>query len=127
MKVHFKHQQGDPRVTIAIEEISREALFDLVLNGNNTIDLDIGVTFVHPKEQYSKKLGREQSLAQVTKKLATLTNITVFPECNRTIFHFIAQVPDARPQVSFETRLDFGLSVCKKSNRVHLEYAYVME
>ncbi len=123
MKFHYKHQQGDPRCTIAIEDISKDVLESLIKLSNDEVNLKVGVTFVHPKDQYVKKLGREAAESVAHDNLCYLSEIKIISK--RTIFRFHTYVPDARPGMGMQVGLNFGLALKPESPYVFLDYAYV--
>jgi hypothetical protein len=123
MKFHYKHQQGDPRCTIAIEDQSLSTLDGMINNSINELKLFVGVTFVHPEEAYVKKLGRENAEKNIVQTYAFLEKIKIIN--GKTIYDMYCFVPDPRPGVNFQAQLNFGLSRKPNSPYVFLEYAYV--
>lgn len=123
MKIHYKHQQGTPRCTMAIADIPKQVLEASVILRQSQLLVAIGVTFVHPKDQYVKKTGREQAEKEMHKQYAHLKRVDFQHENNRTIYRFEIQMFHNR-NLKF---LEFGMSTNEGSENTHLEYAFVWD
>lgn len=127
MTLNYKHQQGSPRCTIVIESLPKETLQEMVLSGHKYLNIAIGISRVHPIDQYNKKIGRQRALELTTTKIASLIKATPCEFSKRTTYHFEYLVPNTRLSVNLKTTLYFGFSVVKESTNTHLEYAYIEE
>lgn len=60
----ISHQQ-DRKKTIVIEVPSKERLVNLVAGKNRNIVLSTGIALCHPKDNYTKKVGREVAFQRI--------------------------------------------------------------
>lgn len=76
MDIQYFHQKetskellglvADRRFTAAVEIPSIKTLLDTVTSVGKTLTLSVGITYVHPKDQYQKSVGRELAKARLT-------------------------------------------------------------
>ena len=60
--LQFFHKSGpkfDSRHTIGLETPSKNDLLDLMAFGSKKILINLGISYVNPKDQYNRKTGRE--------------------------------------------------------------------
>jgi len=126
-KIEYIHQNPESkdyeRATLAIELPNKQKLLNIFSNSNE-ITLNIGASFVHPKDRYVKSIGREQSNKTIGNTICTIAAIK-FQPADRWVFHFTCIVPNTRPYAPPYTSVEFALSVVKDSDRVRLEYGIV--
>lgn len=114
--------------TITMLLPSKENLIKMFNNFKSEVYIDIGVSFLHPKDNFNRKKGREVSAENMAKgesKYCFLKNIE--NRNGRWIFHFTTLVPDTRPSRSKFMKLDFGVTMCEKSDNTRLEYCCFVE
>lgn len=118
----FKHVNCDPafiRATFAIELPSREQLVSCVTEFDAVIDGKLGVTWVHPKDQYVKTIGKQKAYDALTSQALELQYVE--NRYGRLVFHFTTLVVDPRPNQMWR-RVELGVSLVKESNHPRLEY-----
>lgn len=117
------------RATLAFRTPPKVALLEMFEKQLERLYLNVGCTFVHPKEQYVKKTGVAEAKRLCENdlpKYCTLKNIQ--PRDSRWVYHFECLVPDVRPVRKRKyCMVKFGLSMCLKSEQVNLEYAELVE
>lgn len=122
MKIHYKHQQAEPRGTIAVENLDRNTLISMVNFGWDKVNLAIGITIVHPVDRFEKKIGRERSLEKMQTKQVFLNEITIRSD-QRTVFEFSTMVNHA-PEKAVAV---FAFSIHPDFEQSRLEYAFLTE
>jgi len=110
--VQFYHQMSHPlcpphlrkRYTVAIEIPSKRFLLALqngMFNGERydhpEIELNIGLSKVNPKDQYTKRIGRELSHERI-KKIKFYLNQVIY-EGGRALFHISGLVEDYKTTI----------------------------
>lgn len=75
--VQFFHNQEYSRFTAAVDvDFTRKDLANLLMEQNDmTIDVSFGMTTVHPKDNYDKKIGREVSMEKMERIVFSLDTI----------------------------------------------------
>jgi hypothetical protein len=128
MKLAYSHNNGvvGARGTLVFVLPSKQDLQKLVSDCVRETHLKIGTTFLHPKEQFCKKLGRDEAEKHIVLVNADLNMLSI-RDHQRLVYHFHSFVPDPRPNMNMETLIEFGFSISPTSERVHLEYAFFSE
>lgn len=81
--IQYRHRnvpRNEDPATFAYDLPPPEAFFDLVTSGDREIHFNFGATFLHPKDQYTKSIGRDRALLDLQKgghKKFTLSHVTV--------------------------------------------------
>lgn len=82
---HCKYAQdvqpwmGHDRYTVAVEVPLKNDLLDLFAFGNKILKIDVGMSKVHPHDQYSKSIGREISKSKM-KATSFQFKVAQFPD-----------------------------------------------
>lgn len=127
----IKHVNAEPtftRGTIVVDIPSKERLLEMFTNQEMFTYLAAGASFLHPKDQFNKKIGtaRAESYALAEDpKYCLLKRIE--PREERWVYHFVTTVPDARPNMPMYIMIEFGVSIAKDSPNSRLEYAAFQE
>lgn len=127
MPIRIKHVNANKeftRGTIVINIPSKETLFKMYVEQTNNLYLKVGASYVHPRDNYNKKIGvaRAESYAMAEEaKYCLLKNIE--PRSYGWVYHFTTIVPDTRPNTPMFNRLSFGITVSNNSESPRLEYA----
>jgi len=126
---HVNHSlPGWIRATLAFEVPSKEALVNLFNTHTEFLITKIGVTYVHPKEQYNKKIGAKKAIEDLqSEKLSHCTLTSIELRDGRMIYHFYTYLPNYRPGNPKINNLEFGVSYFGASNNTRLEYANLEE
>lgn len=129
--MRIKHVNADPvftRGTIAVDIPSKERLLEMFANQEMSTYLAVGAAFLHPKDQFNKKIGtaRAESYALAEDPKYCLLK-SIEPREERWVYHFTTVVPDARPNMPMYISVDFGVSISKLSVTSRLEYALFKE
>lgn len=91
-KVQFKHFVED-KITLAFQSPTSEELLRVTNNLNKgepgqMVEFKFGYSKVHPKDQYSKKIGREVSTSHLKQSVAVLTEVRQFGGYAHYYFQF---------------------------------------
>lgn len=113
------------RCTFAIDLFYKTYLITLVEQGIAVVPVKLGVSYVHPKDQYEKKIGASKATANMLYRDALLSRVEI-REKGRVVFHFKTFVEDFRPNRHSVAIVEFGVSYVPDSNITRLEYI-VME
>jgi hypothetical protein len=126
-KIEFFHQNPESnhyaRCTTALELPNKQQLIDLLSNSNE-LQINMGTTFVHPKENYVKAIGRDRAIKAMSVTTCSVVNIKPQPD-GKWMFHFCCVVPNTRPKSPAYSYTEFAVSIVANSTRVRLEYVIV--
>lgn len=127
--LQIKHQHNTvnlfalrEKCTFAIDVFPKRLLQTLVEHGINTLPVKLGVTFLHPKDQYNKKIGRQLAEEKVKVYDAKLLEITI-REQNRVVFNFMVDIDYPKTnRIDYKARVTFGISYIPSNQNTRLEY-----
>lgn len=112
----FYHSKEGIRYTAAVRLPDKAAIISMMAKSQDFIQLGLGITFVHPKDNFNKKLGRSVSGQRLADYVFKLKTIEV--EAGRTTF--VVSAPAEHPTHGvLEIQVKF--STVPQSFNVHLE------
>ena len=117
------------RATVAVDIPTKAQLQHMMTNQVKHLYLCLAATFVHPTDQFNKKVGcaRAESYAlSEESKYCLLTKVE--PNEERWVYHFTSIIPDSR--FNFEKKflmVEFGVSLKQGSEFTRLEYVTFRE
>lgn len=123
---HYNPERDFLRSTLCFDLPNKNSLVYMFTEAVKEADFMIGVSYVHRKDQYVKQTGRLRS--EVNLKLQRCELFTIEPRDGRTVYHFTTLISPPKGVLSRNApdkfvRLEFGFSICPKSENVKLEYA----
>jgi hypothetical protein len=81
----------------------------------------IGVSFVHPHDQYNRKIGIKEASERVELKACKF--LGAVSDEHRLIFEYETECVKNKTTL----KIKFGLSIHEKCNSSHLEYVYIQQ
>lgn len=111
--------------TFAIELFPKAILQTLLDHGTEKLPVELGIAYLHPSDQYNKKVGRELAMSKATILDAYFSQVTI-KENQRVIFHFHVYFPEYS-RVSNKGKylgdtVKFGISYVPDHFQTRLEY-----
>lgn len=112
----FYHEKEGIRYTAAVQLPTKAEIVAMLAKSQDYIQVGFGISFVHPKDNFNKKLGRSVAGQRVTNYVFHLREIRV--EDGRT--SFLVSTP-ARHNIYGGVDICVRFSTVPKSMNVHLE------
>jgi hypothetical protein len=113
MTIQYHHQMaGDDKRTIAIVVPSKETLLSLMGDPEKDIVMEVGVAFCSPKDQYSKKTGRELSSDRMSAVVVSLDSVIVDKADSNVLYIQLRNKTNTLPEY-------FAFRVNLKAPRTH--------
>jgi len=82
MYQYFHQMNHKERLTVCLEVPKKDLLLNyLNVDGPKEITLNMGITFVHPKEFYCKRIGREESQKRLKPVTFKITSVDIEENC----------------------------------------------
>lgn len=105
----FKHQNSKQTMsgTFALLLPKKQELLDLVSNGQKQFNVLLGATFLHPKDQFVKSVGRELAVSKLTNTEFRLRSVT-FRNKGRVVYNFSTVIQKGKENKS--VYIDLGVS-----------------
>ena len=106
------------RGTFVFRLPNKETLLEMVNQGAETLVLPFGLAMTHPSDRFVKAMGRSVALSKMKNTLFILEDVKFLG--TRSVFNFNTSVFSHGQTINIEV----GLSICAKSNNVHIDYAF---
>ena len=86
------------------------------------LPIDLGISMVHPDDQFVKKIGRDIAIARLEPKTALLHEIQ--QRGTRTVYHMSVIVENHKEIQPKHLLIELGISFVPESDHTRLEYAF---
>lgn len=121
--IAYKHVKDNALTgTLAVQLPKLPTLVNFLNGFGEKIDLNLGVTLLHPKDNFCKKIGREKSVKNMKNVTLHFNFMTIMNGRKIYAFTFETEVP--KDKVIYG---EIEFSEIGNSSSVHLENVYLSE
>ena len=112
----FYHSKEEVRYTAAVQLPTKQEIGSMVSKSQDYIQMGFGISFVHPKDNFNKRLGRSIAGQRVNNYLFSLKEICI--QSGRTSY---AMSAPAKHHVLGDVEIVVTFSTVAQCQNVHLE------
>ena len=126
---HFNKIDQDFRGTVVVTLPSKRQVLKMITSFKGDQSLDMGVAFLHPRENSSKEIGREKALSRIVDELLTIKSVEFRSEGDKLVVHMEGFINGKEVVGPYPFPLgmwtELGISIVKNTSEVRLEYLNV--